>query len=129
MEAFYVALDKNRIICDLKLSPHQVGVHDLGNNLNCHFVFLRVDSPNVCFGTLSYVYINLIPGQHSLYPDELHLLTMRLLAHVLCKPTHFFFLSFKPTMPYSLQTSFNSVMKDMADKYHVRGAPTGSPSR
>ncbi len=57
------------------------------------------------------------------------LLTVRLLTHVLCKPTHFFFHSFIATMSYSLQTSFNSVMKDRAEKYHVWGTPTGSPSR
>ncbi len=55
--------------------------------------------------------------------------TVRLLTHVLCKPTHFFFHSFIATMPYSLQTSFNSLMKDWADKYHVWGTPTWSPSR
>ncbi len=38
--------------------------------------------------------------------------TVRLLTHVLCKPIHFFFHSFIATMPYSLQTSFSSVMKD-----------------
>ncbi len=54
---------------------------------------------------------------------------MRLLTHVLCKPTKFFFHSFKATMSYSLQTSFNSLMKDWADKYHVWGIPTRSPSR
>ncbi len=55
--------------------------------------------------------------------------TVRLLTHVLCKPTHFFFHSFIATMSYSLQTSFNSVRKDWADKYHVWGTPTRSPSR
>ncbi len=65
---------------------------------------------------------NFAYGTESLY-------TVRLLTHVLCKPTHFFFHSFKATMSYSLQTSFNSVMKDWADKYHVWGTPTRSPSR
>ncbi len=60
--------------------------------------------------------------------DSLHS-TVRLLTHVLCKPTHFFFHSFIATMPYCLQTSFNSQMKDWADKYHVWGTPTRSPSR
>ncbi len=55
--------------------------------------------------------------------------TVRLLTHVLCKPTHFFFHSFIATRSYSLQTSFNSVLKDWADKYHVWGTPTRSPSR
>ncbi len=55
--------------------------------------------------------------------------TVRLLTHVFCKPTHFFFHSFIATMSYSLQTSFNSLMKDWADKYHVWGTPTRSPSR
>ncbi len=55
--------------------------------------------------------------------------TVRLLTHVLCKPTHFFFHSFIATMSYSLQTTFNSVMKDWADKYHVWGTPTRSPSK
>ncbi len=45
--------------------------------------------------------------------------TVRLLTHVLCKPTHFCFHSFIATMSYSLQTSFGSVMKDCADKYHA----------
>ncbi len=59
----------------------------------------------------------------------IHAYTVRLLTHVLCKPTHFFFHSFIATMSYSLQTSFNSLMKDCADKYHVWGTPTRSPSR
>ncbi len=42
--------------------------------------------------------------------------TVRMLTHVLCKPTRFFFHSFIATMCYPLQTSFNSVMKDWADK-------------
>ncbi len=58
-----------------------------------------------------------------------HNSTVRLLTHVLCKPTHFFYHSFISIMSYSLQTSFNSVMKDWADKCHVRGTPTRSPSR
>ncbi len=55
--------------------------------------------------------------------------TVRLLTLVLCKQTHFFFHSFIATMSYCLQTSFNSVMKDWADKYHVWGTSTRSPSR
>ncbi len=55
--------------------------------------------------------------------------TVRLLTHVLCKPTHFFFHSFIATMSYSRQTSFNSLPKDWADKYLVWGTPTRSPSR
>ncbi len=55
--------------------------------------------------------------------------TVRLLTHVLRKPIHFFFHSFIATMPYCLQTSFNNLMKDWADKYHVWGTPTRSPSR
>ncbi len=55
--------------------------------------------------------------------------TVRLLTHVHCKPTHFFFHSFIATMSYSLQTSFTSVMKDWADIYHEWGTPTRSPSR
>ncbi len=55
--------------------------------------------------------------------------TVPLLTHVLCKPTHFFFHSFIATISYSLQTSFSSVMKDWADKYHIWGTPTRSPSR
>ncbi len=51
--------------------------------------------------------------------------TVRLLTHVLSKPTHFFFHSFIATMSYALQTSFNRVMKDWADKYHVWGTPRG----
>ncbi len=57
------------------------------------------------------------------------MLTVRLLTHVLCKPAHFFFHSFIATMSYPLQTSFISVMKGWADKYHVWGTPTRSPSR
>ncbi len=55
--------------------------------------------------------------------------TVRLPTHVLCKPTHFFFNSFIATMPYSLQTSFNSGMKDWTDKFHALGTPTRSSSR
>ncbi len=55
--------------------------------------------------------------------------TVRLQTHVLCKPTHFFFQSFIATMSNSLQTSFNSVMIDLSDKYHVWGTPTLSSSR
>ncbi len=54
----------------------------------------------------------------------INIITVRLLTHVLCKPTHLFFHSVIATMSYSLQTSFNSVMKDWADKYHVWGTPT-----
>ncbi len=55
--------------------------------------------------------------------------TARLLTHVLCKPTHFFFRSFIATMSYPLQTSFNNVTKDWADTFHVCGTPTRSSSR
>ncbi len=55
--------------------------------------------------------------------------TVRLPTHVHCKPTHFVFHSFIAKMSYSLQTSFNSLMKDWGDKYHVWGTPTRSPSR
>ncbi len=48
-------------------------------------------------------------------PLCLSMSTVHLLTHVLCKPTHFFFHSFITTMSYSLQTSFNCVMKDWAD--------------
>ncbi len=51
--------------------------------------------------------------------------TVRLLTHVLCKPTHFFFHSFIATMSYPLQVRLNSVVKDWADKYHVWGTPRG----
>ncbi len=51
--------------------------------------------------------------------------TVRLLPHVLCKPTHFFFHSFIATMFYSLQTTFSSAMKDWAKNYHV-GVPPRS---
>ncbi len=61
--------------------------------------------------------------------EEIRSNTVRLLIHVHCKPTQFFFHSFIATMSYCLQTSFNSVMKDWADKYHVSGTPTRSPSR
>ncbi len=64
-----------------------------------------------------------------LITSQLSLDTVRLLTHVLCKPTHFFFHSFIGTMSYSHQTSFNSLMKGWADKYHVWGTPTRSPSR
>ncbi len=55
--------------------------------------------------------------------------TVRLLTHVRCKPTHFFFNSLIPTMSNSIQTSLDNNMKDWADKYHVWGTPTSSPSR
>ncbi len=42
--------------------------------------------------------------------------TVRLLTHVLCKPTHFFFQLFRATTSNSLQTRFNRVMKDWPDK-------------
>ncbi len=40
---------------------------------------------------------------------------MRLLTHVLCKPTHLIFHSFIATISYSLQTNFNSAMKVQAE--------------
>ncbi len=40
-----------------------------------------------------------------------------------------FLFSFIATMSYSPQISFNSVMKDWTDKFHVWGTPTRSPSR
>ncbi len=43
--------------------------------------------------------------------------------------TFFFFHSFIATMSYSPQISFNSVIKDWADKYYVWGTPTRSTSR
>ncbi len=55
--------------------------------------------------------------------------TERWLTHVLCKPNHFFFHSFIATMSYSLQTSFNNLTNDWADKNHVWGTPTGSTLR
>ncbi len=55
--------------------------------------------------------------------------TVRLLTHVLCKPTHFLFHSFIATMSYCLQTSFISVRKGRADKHHVWGTPMRSSSR
>ncbi len=61
--------------------------------------------------------------------DSIIPITVRLLTHVLSKPTHFFFHSFIATISYSLQTSFSSVMKDRADKYPVWGTPTRSSSR
>ncbi len=45
--------------------------------------------------------------------------TVRLLTHVLCKTSHFFFQSCITTMSNSRQASFNNVMKDWPDKYHV----------
>ncbi len=47
--------------------------------------------------------------------------TVHLLTHVHCKPTHFVFYPFKADMSYSLQTNFVSVMKDWADKYPIHG--------
>ncbi len=44
--------------------------------------------------------------------------TVRLLTHVLCKPTHFFFLSFIATMSYSLQTRYD--MTYIYDRYYIR---------
>ncbi len=51
--------------------------------------------------------------------------TVSLQTQVLCKTTHFFFHSFIATISYSLQTSFNIVMKDWAVKYHVWATPRG----
>ncbi len=68
-------------------------------------------------------------GTLCLHPLKYFLCTVRLLTHVLCKTTHFFFHSFIATMSNSPQISFNSVIKDWADKYHVRGIPTRAPSR
>ncbi len=61
--------------------------------------------------------------------EYVNVCTVRLLTHVLCKPTHFFFHSFKATMSFSLQTNFNSVMKDWTDKFHALGTPTRLNSR
>ncbi len=47
--------------------------------------------------------------------------TVRLLTHVLCKPTHFFFHSFIATMSHSPQISLSSVMKDWADICYIWG--------
>ncbi len=80
---------------------------------------------NICRIYMSY-YI-LFEGACFVLSYSTH--TVRLLTHVLCKPTHFFFHSFIATISYSPQISFSSVMKDWADKYHVRGTPTRSPSR
>ncbi len=78
----------------------------------------------------SYEYL---PSYHHMIRWSGHALvilyTVRLLTHVLCKPTHFFFHLFIATMFYCPQTSFISVMNGWADKYHVCGAPTRSPSR
>ncbi len=51
---------------------------------------------------------------------------VRLLTHVLCKPKHFFLQLFIATISNYLQTSFNSVMNDWPDKYHVWGTPARS---
>ncbi len=60
---------------------------------------------------------------------EIWALTLCLLTHVLCKPTHLFFHLLIDTMSFTLQTRFSSVMKDWADKYHIWGTPTRSPFR
>ncbi len=85
---------------------------------NCHYVRMGRDGfANVqgnC-GTPSCI-------QHMVFDHLKGLpitLTVRLLTHVHCKPTQFFFHAFTATMSYSLQTSFNSVMKDWAHKYNV----------
>ncbi len=73
-----------------------------------------------------------VPGENEIQATSIAAgfgLTVRFLTHVLCKPTHFFFHSFIATMSYSHQTSFNSLMKDWADTYHVWGTPTRSPLR
>ncbi len=54
--------------------------------------------------------------------------TVRLLTHVLCKPTHSFFKLFIATMYNSLQTSFSRFMKNWPNMGHVWGTPTKSPS-
>ncbi len=73
-----------------------------------------------------YTYIIYIYIYNIMY---IYIYTVRLLTHVLCKSTQFFFHSFIATMLYSPQTSVNSVMKDWANKYHVWSTPTRSPSR
>ncbi len=55
------------------------------------------------------------------------LLTVRLLTHVLCKLTHFFFQLFIATISNSLYISINRVMKDWHDKYHAWAIPARSP--
>ncbi len=47
-----------------------------------------------------------------------HTYTVRLLTHVLCKPTHFFFHSFIATMSYSLQTRYDTTY--IYDRYFIR---------
>ncbi len=54
----------------------------------------------------------------SLFIVRFRMLYVRLLTQVNCKPTHFIFHSFTATIICSLQISFNSVLKDWADKYH-----------
>ncbi len=88
------------------------------NNLMIFEVILKIIWPTTGEDKKGYVVL------HTWYE-----ITVRLLTHVLCKPTHFFFHPFIVTMSYSLQTSSNSLMKDWADKYHVWGTPTRSPSR
>ncbi len=51
--------------------------------------------------------------------------TVRLRTHVLHKPTHFFFHSFIATISYSLQTSFNSLIKTLPIYTMYRVPPQG----
>ncbi len=59
------------------------------------------------------------------WQPTIHLEGQPLRFNPLPKPTHFFFHSFIATMSYSLQTSFNSVMKDRADKSMYGVPPQG----
>ncbi len=59
----------------------------------------------------------------------MHNHAVSVLTHVPRKPTHSFFQRFMATMSNFLQTSFNRVMKDWHDKYHVWGTPSRLPSR
>ncbi len=107
----YLASFCTVIVCfkDTLCDSNVISLHGISSN------YFQLQS---CFITMSFTL-----KQHMLR------CTVRLLTHVLCKPTHFFFDSFIAIMSYYLQTSLNSLMKDWADKYHVWGTPTRSPSR
>ncbi len=98
---------------------------------SCSVIILQLKWVLLCLKLLQWlsrqfihylvIYLNIVGCQRGC--------TVRLLTHVHCKPTHFFFHSFIATMSYPPQTSFISVMKGWADKFHVWGTPTRSPSR
>ncbi len=95
------------VIFDDITAHHSISGHLIGSN-----DFFE------CGGPL-YIYIYILNQvMYSAFANSCPLQTAKFLFH-----------SFIATMSYSLPTSFNSLMKDQADKYHVWGTLTRSPSR